>query len=80
MALAHAEETRPLLGAHTISLLSAFSKLLSGEIKGVDEALQHEMRNFVLWLHGLAPEQLRQMVGGLPEKEQATLAEILQVI
>ena len=80
VGLAYAEETRVQLGAFTQQLLAIFGKLLGGKVKGVDDTLLHEIRQFVAWLNGLAPQQLQQGVMALPEEERAPLLEVLQVV
>jgi len=77
MALARDEGTRGLLGPYMAQLLSIFGKLL-GPCRLEEKGLLAELGAFVVWLHGLAPEQLQAGVMALPEAERAPLQELLQ--
>ena len=67
--LAQADGTRPHLAPHLGGVLAAFGRLLTSDAKLSTDALKAELRAFLKWLAGVAPDVCRS----LPADVQAQL-------
>ena len=66
---------RTRVHAHCVTLRgrAACGQLLGAHAELATDELRDEIRRFLVWLRGLAPEQLAQVVQALPEEERAPI-------